>query len=399
MKAGQGKILIVKLEEKPLALLVRDNQVLSAQVLASAKYTTGSIYLGKVQSVSQNIEAAFVDLGGGYLAFLPLSDAKYARPTNRSAGARLKPGDELPVQLVSGPVKTKQAKVTARLSLAGQFAVVGMQSGRKDGSVQVSSKLSKEKREHFKKSDVLRKIAGRLSLTVRTNAGTLADEAPLIAEAQALADTLGHIQEIAGTRTCYSCLHQGKPDYAAFVENAYRVEYDEVITDIPEVFNALQNICKRDGIPLRLYKDELLPLFKLYSVEMRMQELLAKKVWLKSGGYLVIEPTEALISIDVNTGKCETGKDSEETFFKIDMEAAEAIALHLRARNLSGMILVDFINLKSREKETALLEYMRSLLKKDPVRADALDMTALGLMELTRKRTGPSLAEQLKNDG
>lgn len=396
MKAGQGKILIVKLEERLLALLLRDNQVLSAQVLSPAKYAAGSIYLGKVQSVSQNIEAAFVDLGGGYLAFLPLSDAKYARPTNRGADARLRPGDELPVQLVSMPVKTKQAKVTTKLSLAGQFAVVGMQSGKKDGTVRVSSKLSKEKREHFKKSDILRKAAGPFALTVRTNAGSLADETPLIAEAQVLADTLGRIQEIAGTRTCYSCLYQGKPDYVAFVENAYRSEYDEVVTDVPEVFHGLAETCSQSDIPLRLYEDDLLPLGKLYSVENRMQELLAKKVWLKSGGYLVIEPTEAFISIDVNTGKCEKGKDSEETFFQINREAAEAIALHLRARNLSGMILVDFINLKSREKETALLEHMRGLLKKDPVHADALDMTALGLMELTRKRTGPSLAEQLK---
>ena len=138
------------------------------------------------------------------------------------------------------------------------------------------------------------------------------------------------------------------------------------------------------------------PLYKLYSVEARLKELTEKKVWLKSGGYLVIEPTEALISIDVNTGKYEAGKDKEETFYRINREAAEMIALQLRARNLSGIILVDFINLKEKERERAILEYMRELLKRDPIPARALDMTGLGLMELTRKKVAPSLAEQLR---
>ena len=242
--------------------------------------------------------------------------------------------------------------------------------------------------------DVLGQIAGRCTLIVRTNAGALQSDEPLLAEARILSDTLAHIQEIAKTRTCYSCLYRSRPDYVSFVENAYRTEYDEVVTDLPEVFQNLQETCGQNDIPLRLYEDALLPLCKLYSVEARMEELFEKKVWLKSGGYLVIEPTEALVSIDVNTGKYEAGKEREETFFRINMEAAEMIALHLRARNLSGIILVDFINLKSREKEVALLEHMRRLLKRDPVHANALDMTALGLMELTRKKVSPSLAEQ-----
>ena len=150
-------------------------------------------------------------------------------------------------------------------------------------------------------------------------------------------------------------------------------------------------------IPLRLYHDKLLPLYKLYAIENRIQELLGKKVWLKSGGYLIIEPTEALISIDVNSGKCETGKNKEETFFKINKEAAQMIAIHLRARNLSGMILVDFINLNSKAHETELMEYMRSLLKRDNVTSNVVDMTGLGLMELTRKKISPCFAEQLKS--
>ena len=170
------------------------------------------------------------------------------------------------------------------------------------------------------------------------------------------------------------------------------------MTDLPEVYRILQEELPkmRLFVPIRLYEDALLPLYKLYAVESRLQELLDRKVWLKSGGYLVIEPTEALISIDVNTGKCDRGHNKEETTFKINREAAEMIALQLRARNLSGMILVDFINMKDKERERQLIEYMRSLLQKDSIPADVVDMTGLGLMEITRKKVRPSLAEQMR---
>lgn len=392
-----GKILILKLHDRRISLLLNGNRVLSARAQSGTAVTVGDIYIGKVQNISRNINAAFIDLGEKYLTFLPITEATSAYVLNRKPDGSLKIGDDVLVQVTKEPMKTKLAGVTTRLSLPGQYAVVGIKpNGLKDG-LQVSSKLNAAKQADFRELEALGQISERFRLIVRTNAGTLDCMEPLLAEARELADTLAHILEIAPSRTCYSCLYRNKPDYAAFVENAYRSEYDEVITDLPEVYDTLLESCKRADIPLRLYADELLPLYKLYSVEQRLQELSDKKVWLKSGGYLVIEPTEALISIDVNTGKYEAGKDKEETFYRINREAAEMIALHLRARNLSGMILVDFINLKSKEREKELLEYMRGLLKKDPIPAKAVDMTALGLMELTRKKVSPSLAEQLRS--
>ena len=393
----KGKILITRLNEKLLTMLIRDNQILSVQVERESDHAVGNIYVGKVQNISENIGAAFVDLGGDYLTFLPLTEAKHAFVTNRRPDGRLKAGDELLVQIVKEPMKAKLAGVTTRLSLPGQYAVVGMRSAsEKESRVQVSSKLSVKQQEHFRCLEALQAIIEKHSLIVRTNAATLSEETPLLTEAESLSQTLTHLLEIAPSRTCYSCLYRSKPDYATFVENAYRIEYDEVITDLREVYDALADLCRDADIPLRFYEDSLLPLYKLYAVESRMQELLARKVWLKSGGYLVIEPTEALISIDVNTGKYESGKDKEETFLRINREAAEMIALHLRARNLSGIILIDFISMKNKANETALLEHMRSLLKQDPIPAKALDMTRLGLMELTRKKIAPSLAEQLR---
>ncbi len=396
MTTHKGKILIIRQDNRLLAILLRDNQILSARVLKPTEFAVGNIYVAKIQSISENIGAAFLDLGGGYLTFLPLADASHAILTNRTNDGCLKVGDELPVQIVKDPIKNKLAGVTTKLSLSGQYAVVGIKPKRRKDGVQVSSKLDAAKQEHFRGIEELEQISRRFRLIVRTNAGTLDQEDALLEEARSLADTLTHILSVASFRTCYSCLHRGRPDYFSFVENTYRSEYDEVVTDLPEVYNILSETCREAGIPLRLYEDDLLPLYKLYSVEQRLLELTGRKVWLKSGGYLVIEPTEALVSIDVNTGKCENGKDREETFYRINREAAEMIALHLRARNLSGIILVDFINLKSREREQSLLEYMRCLLKQDPIPARALDMTALGLMELTRKKVAPSLAEQMR---
>ena len=362
--AQDGKILILKFHDKLLSLLLSNNQVLSARVQHNQAITVGDIYIGKVQNISRNINAAFVDLGGKYLTFLPMAEARSAYLANRTPDGTIKPGDEILVQVIKEPMKTKLAGVTSKISLSGRYVVIGTQNASLKGhispnktgpegkitagNVQVSSKLNKIQQNRFRNLGTLQKLSEQYQVIVRTNAGSLPEDTPLIRETEELAGTLARILEIADKRTCYSCLYHHKPDYISFIQNAYHTEYSEVVTDLPDVYETLQESFKDTAIQIRFYEDNYLPLHKLYSVEIRIKELLDKKVWLKSGGYLVIEPTEALISIDVNTGKCETGKNTEETFMKINQEAAEMIALQLRARNLSGMILVDFINLKQR---------------------------------------------------
>lgn len=411
MDKTNGKIIITTIKKHTFALLHRDNRILAAQVLRTDDRGVGNIYVGRVQNISENIGAAFVEIGGGCLTFLPLAEAKHAHITNRKADGRIKAGDELLVQIVRDAVKSKLAGVSVKLTLTGRYVVVGenihrksdeekvspkSDSGRTEiGTVYVSAKLDEAVKERLRTLEPLKRIAADYSLIVRTNAGSLPDDRPLLEEAARLEEALTHILQIGGTRVCYSCLYRSLPDWAVFVENAYRTEYEEVITDLPDVYRDLQDICSRASIPVRFYEDPLLPLYKLYALETRFQELIEKRVWLKSGGYLVIEPTEALVSIDVNSGKYETGKEPEETYYRIDREAAETIAWQLRARNFSGIILVDFINLKDKIREKALIELMRELLRQDPVHTRVVDMTGLGLMEITRKKIAPSLAEQL----
>lgn len=405
MATEKGKIIIVQLNGKLLSILIRDNRILSIQVQRPNEYAVGNVYVGKVQNISENIAAAFVDLGQGYLTFLPLTEVKRAFVTNREFDGNLKIGDEILVQIAREPVKTKSAGVTTNISLAGKYAVVMRKKNiaskeraaalnNTRSSIQVSSKLTEKQQERFRGIEALRQIAEEYQLIVRTNAGELENDELLLAEAEKLTEQLKHIYQIANKRTCYSCLHREKPDYLHFIENAYTTEYDEIVTDIPEIYDTLKDNLAGSNIPVRLYEDSMLPLYKLYAVEARIKEILDTKVWLKSGGYLVIEPTEALVSIDVNSGKYEHGKDKEETFYKINLEAAEMIIVQLRARNLSGIILVDFINMKKNSHKQQLIEYMRDLLKHDNVPSDVVDMTGLGLMEITRKKVNPSFREQ-----
>ena len=177
----------------------------------------------------------------------------------------------------------------------------------------------------------------------------------------------------------------------------------EIITDQETLYPQLKEYCDSYGaaakevhsrVKVRLYQDKMFPLSVLYSIDKKLGVALDSRVWLKSGGYLVIEPTEALTVIDVNSGKYEAGKNPEDAYRKINQEAAREIALQLRLRNLSGIIIVDFINMESVQDNKELLAYLRTLVKSDRVSTTIVDITALGLVEITRKKINKPLREQ-----
>lgn len=400
----KGKILILKLYGKIFSILIRDNRILSIQPQDDALkndnlYALGNIYVGRVQKVSANIGAAFVEIGNKETVFLPLEEAKDAVLTGREPDGTLRAGDELLVQLVKKPVKSKLAGVSARLSITGTYVVIENRRGDSLKPVRMSSKLGEKYRHLYKDAEPLNEISKKFNIIIRTNAKAAEDMSEVLKEAQSLSAKMEHILEIGDKRTCYSCIYQSEPDYITFIKNSYRYEYDEIITDDKEIYDSLLEDDIIKEYKIRFYEDRLLPLHKLYSIETRIHELTDKRVWLKSGAYIIIEKTEALIAIDVNTGKYESRKGQEETYLKINLEAAEAIAAALRARNLSGMILVDFINMEKKENAELLMQHMKELLKKDPVQADVVDITGLGLIEITRKKKDKSLDEQFREWG
>ena len=174
----------------------------------------------------------------------------------------------------------------------------------------------------------------------------------------------------------------------------------EIITDEPELYDAMQAFLKEKKSPLehclRLYEDGQLSLDTCYGLSMRLMEALKERVWLKSGGYLVIQPTEALTVIDVNTGKSTTKRDVQEHYLKVNLEAAQEIAYQLRLRNISGIIIVDFIDMTSTEAKGQLMDALLGYTRLDPVPVQVVDMTKLNLVELTRKKVKKSLREQLE---
>ena len=194
-------------------------------------------------------------------------------------------------------------------------------------------------------------------------------------------------------------LYAPKTDFLSLICQIAPGGVREMVTEDPELYRRI--LSKKDALgelpfSLRLYQDEFLPLYKLYSLETLFAEALQKRVWLKSGGYLVIEATEAFTVVDVNTGKNLAKKDRETLFFETNKEAVQETARQMRLRNLSGIILVDLIDMKEPDHRQAVLALAREALSKDRVQAVALDITRLGILEITRRKEKPSLQEILR---
>ncbi len=357
----------------------------------------GNVYVGKVKNIVKNIQAAFVEISDSILCYLPLEEVKapiYTRPKKQP---HLAEGDELLVQVSREAVKTKAPSVTTNISLTGKYLV--LTTG--NGTVGYSSKLGAEEKERLR-GLVQDFELPRAGLIVRTNAAQ-AEPGELEKEYKRLLCQYRFLTEQAVHRAVFSCVLKSRAAYLTSILGSRSDYLKDILTDDRELYEQIQSFLMEempsDAEKLRLYEDRMLPLKALYRMEKALSEALSQKVWLKSGAYLIIEPTEALTVIDVNTGKYTGGKTKQDTIRKINQEAAKEITRQIRIRNLSGIILVDFVDMDGKEDPQKLLEFMREQLKKDPLKASAVDMTALGLMEITRKKQKKTLLEQAKECG
>ncbi len=404
-KKYKGKLLLTRYKNKTLLLHLKDNRLILAQAFSENSSILGNVYLGKVTNVVKNIDAAFVEIMPGQICFLPLKECRHALLANRSFDNRILPGDEMVVQVVKEASKTKQPSVSANISFTGTYCVVT--TGKRN--IGFSSKLKTPEREELQKYLHLLKEQSRKEQTInspvfvkelgyvfRTNCRELhGNYEPLFKELKDLNQKAEKLLQTAIHRTCYSLLSEAEAPYLSAVSSIYQNEYEEIVTDSEALFQSLLASNRFPASKLRLYQDSRLTLQKLYAVETKLSEALSKKVWLKSGGFLVIEPTEALTVIDVNTGKSIGKQPSKEHYFKTNMEAAGEIALQLKLRNISGIVIIDFINMEELDKEEELLAYLKELLKKDAVKTDVVDITPLGLVEITRQKISRPLWEQL----
>ncbi len=387
-------------ERHPFVCAVcEDHKMLEAQGIPEHAPTRilNNIYVARVSQVVKNIGAAFVEIEKGKKCFLPLSDAEHAVFVKRISQKQvLAQGDELLVQVVREAVKTKDPQVSTNLSLPGSYCVVT--SGRH--GLGVSNKLDAPTRSRLKEA-VNGIYDSTLGLIIRTNAAQVS-EAVLADEVTSLQQQMRKLLQYAPYRSLYSVLYEAEPEYVRILQNQPldgTGGLEQVVTDDPEVYAALLRFADTHVQPglkdkLCFYEDPQLELQKLYGLQLQLERALQKTVWLKSGANLVIEPTEALTVIDVNSAKHIGKKQPQQQHLQVNLEAAQEIARQIRLRNLSGIIIIDFIDLDAKEDRQLLLREMRKLVRTDSVKTEVIDLTRLGLMELTRKKVHKPLQEQ-----
>lgn len=376
--------------KKKLGILFEDGKAMEIRCY-EADSILRNVYRARVSNLSPNINAAFVDIKKGESCYLSMDDYH---------GEKLKVGDLVTVQVVRDKIKTKRYAVTTDISLQGDYAVttlfapVGVSSKITDSARKKELKtlmqnllIAEQDAQFYLAEGNVAEIERIKKLTlggiIRTQAEH-AEDAAITREIEGQARLLYSIMKKSEYATQYTCLYHTEVEYIKDIRRMHALQDVEIVTDIPEVTEAISEI--------PLYTDEY-TLTLRYSLASLLEKTLSKRAYLKSGAYLVIEPTEAMTVIDVNSGKSIKGKNAEEQFLKINIEAAKEIARQLRLRNISGIVMIDFINMKEESHNHELMKNLAEYVRTDPVRTTVVDMTKLGLVELTRQKGKRALHE------
>jgi len=389
----ESKLIVVKKDRRIFTVLTENGKVCALSCYGEEEQPLlGNIYIGRVQKVVKNIGAAFIEIEKGFPCYYPLNDCETPVYTKKINSPSMTAGDEVLVQVNREAHKTKPPSLTTNLNFTGKYLVLTTGALR----IGVSAKLDGETRTRLK--TLISEIAGgKYGFIVRTNAKD-ARENEVLKEADYLISLCEDTIEKAKYRSAFTQIYQTASPWLSQLRDTYGSGLS-IVTDDEKLYGQmheyLQTMQPEDLPRLSMYKDKLLPLSKLYCLEKALKDALSEHVWLKSGAYLVIQPTEALTVIDVNTGKYESKKKKQDTFLRINLEAAQEIARQLRLRNLSGIIIVDFINMDAAEDKETLMQTLKEFLHHDPVKTVLVYMTALNLVEITRKKVRKSLAEQV----
>lgn len=388
------KLIITGYREGLLIALSEDSEIVELQYEeAGQESILGNIYVGRIEQVVKNIDAAFISFGDGQMGYYSIKDNKSPCFLNPKKNSNPVQGDLILVQVSKEAVKTKEPTLISDISLTGRYAVLTVGNTH----LSISGKILDDEWKAECRTACKPYCTEIYGFIIRTNACLVSME-DIIAEILSLRTQYENLKQRAAYMQARSLVYQAPPSYLKNLRDVYQKDLTEIVTDIPDLYGQMQAYLTDQPVLLKklvLYKDNLISLEHLHSLNNAVERALKSRVWLKSGGYLVIEPTEALTVIDVNTGKCVTKKNAEDTKLAINKEAAREIAKQLRLRNLSGIIIVDFINMESEKAEQELLADFSSELKKDPVKTYLAGMTNLGLAEVTRKKLKKPFREQL----
>ena len=389
------KLVITPWKKRLGVFLLNDDLLVEAGVYdLEQNICIGDIYLGRVNKVLPEIKACFVQVGSKEEVFLALDEVPDG----------LKTGENILVQIKKEASKGKQPLATTKLSLTGRYCVLSNEKH----SIEISKKLNSNQRKYWthELQEILngnsfnsedKALLEKYCLIIRTNVSNEPTVKAVLDEWLILAKKMEFVTQKGKYQALYSKVYKEKTAYLQFIMNRLQDGFDEIIVDdkmiyeeIKEAFAAHEDIlCK-----IRYYQDSF-SLTKLYSLESKMDDALSKKVWLKSGGFLFIEPTEALTVIDVNSGKFEKKMPAEDYYKKVNEEAAVEIARQLKLRNISGIIIVDFINMQSADNQKDLLDSLSKLVSMDKIKTFVVGMTTLGLVEITREKKEKPLWEQI----
>lgn len=364
-----------------------------------------NVYLGKVARVLPGMQSAFIDIGLERAAFLHVADvwhppAEGETISNARAAASQTPiekqvfeGQSLMVQVIKDPIGTKGARLSTQISIAGRMLVFLPQ----DDHIGVSQKIPAEQREALRQR--VQTLVGDLGggFILRTNAEDASD-LELADDIAYLRKAWKRIRDAATRLPTASLLHQDLSLLQRVLRDMVGERTASIRVDSLEQFEALKTFgvefMPAAAQKLQHYKGER-PIFDLHSIDEDIAKALGRRVDLKSGGYLIVDQTEALTTVDVNTGGFVGARNFDDTIFKTNLEAAQAIARQLRLRNLGGIIVVDFIDMEREDHRQAVLTEMRKQLARDRVKTMCGGFSQLGLVEMTRKRTRESLAHML----
>jgi ribonuclease E len=361
----------------------------------------GNIYLGQVQNVLPGMEAAFVDIGTPKNAVLYRGDVQYEAEDVEDKGANprieqiLRPKQTILCQVTKNPIGHKGARLTQEVSLPGRFVVLIPNSS----TYGISKRLPDGERKRLR--GVLDRVRpANHGIIVRTAAENVTAE-EIERDVANLVHQAEQITELASKAKPGSLLYR-EPDLALrVIREEFNANYRSIVIDDSALFDQVHGYVAAISPELAdrvTYHDrdvEALPLYERHHVHEQLHKALDRKVWLPSGGSLIIEHTEALTVIDVNTGKNVGSSSLEETVFRNNLEAAEEIARQLRLRNVGGIIVIDFIDMEVKANRDAVVRSFRDALSRDKTRTQVFEISELGLVEMTRKRIGESLLESV----
>jgi ribonuclease G len=386
---GVKNTTVALLEEKELAELYVEKH--------NNQSIVGNIYKGRVENVLPGMQAAFVNIGIDKNAFLYVKDAipntyigeeeesEYAdKYKNININDFLKVGQEIVVQVVKEPINTKGARVTTHITLPGRFIVL-MPTVEYIG---ISRRIENEQERERLKALATQCKPENMGIIIRTAAEGCSEE-EICEDIVFLSKLWENIQVGQQSGSVPRIVHKDINIVYRTVRDMFTNDIDKfVINDKEEYDNILKfvGLFSEDFVKKVEHFDKAYEILEYYDIKSKISKVLTRKVWLKSGGYLVIDQTEALTVVDVNTGKFVGSIDLKDTVLKTNVEAAREIAKQLRLRDIGGIIIIDFIDMHEKQHEEVVLEALKNSLKKDRTKSNVLGITHLGLVEMTRKK-------------